>query len=69
MEPTFCFFGCINATASAKIIGTAVMLSSQHKVTGHGIQEPLQGEIGNTSAMIEDQKEKRFFSAEWKTEA
>lgn len=45
------------------------MLRSQHKVTGHGIQEPLQGKIGNTSAMIEDQKEKRFFSAEWKTEA
>lgn len=35
--------------------------------TGHGIQEALRGQSGNTSVMAKDEKEKRFFSAECKT--
>lgn len=37
------------------------MLRSQHKVTGYGIQETVQGQIGNTLAMAKDRKEKGSF--------
>lgn len=44
---------------SQKNVRTAVMKNSQHRVTGHGIQEVVQGQTGNTSAMAKDQKEKK----------